>query len=69
MDGRMDDSIQSLRVTAAGIDGDSFDVVHGYSVKNGSACQISLAYSAMVRSLENLPDAARFRITLRVQAS
>jgi hypothetical protein len=50
------------------IDGDSLDVVHGYLVKNGSVFQISLAYLAMVRSLENLPDAARFRITLRVHA-
>ncbi len=47
---------------------DSFDVVDGYSVKIGSACQISLAYSAMVWSLENLPDAARFRIALRDHA-
>ena len=72
MDDRMDDGIQSRRVPAAGIDGDSLKgvhgFVHGYSVKNGPAFQISLAYSAMVRSLENLPDAAMFRITLRVHA-
>ena len=36
---------------------------------HGCAFQISFAYSAMVRSLENLPDAAMFRIALRVQAS
>ncbi len=39
-----------------------------YSVEHGVTFQISLAYSAMVRSLENLPDAAMFRITLRVHA-
>ena len=33
MDGRKDDSIQSRCVTAAGVDGNSFDVVHGCSVK------------------------------------
>ena len=43
-------------------------IIQPSPVKNGSACQISLAYSAMVRSLENLPDAAMFRITLRVHA-
>jgi hypothetical protein len=68
MDVRIDDGIQSRRVTAAGVDGDSFEGIHGCSANNGSACQISLAYSAMVRSLENLPDVARFRITLRVHA-
>jgi hypothetical protein len=33
-----------------------------YSVKNGPAFQISLAYSTMVRLLENLPDTARFAL-------
>lgn len=36
---------------------------------HGSTFQMAVAYSAMVRSLENLPDAATFRITLRAQAS
>ncbi len=35
---------------------------------HGLASQISSAYSAMVRSLENLPDAATFRIALPVHA-
>jgi hypothetical protein len=72
VDDRIDDRIQSWRVSAAGVDGDSFDVVHGCvhgdSAKNGSAFQISLAYSAMVRSLENRPAAAMFRITWHVHA-
>src|SRR5262249_25579859 len=36
---------------------------------HGSACQISAAYSAMVRSLENLPEQATLRIAFRAQAS
>ena len=36
---------------------------------HGFAFQISLAYSAIVRSLENLPEPATFRIALRAQAS
>ena len=36
---------------------------------HGVACQISAAYSAMVRSLENLPEPARFLIALRAQSS
>ena len=52
MDDRMDDGIQSRRVTAAGVDGDSFEgvhgFVHGYWVINGSARQISLAYSVFM---------------------
>jgi len=40
-----------------------------YSVEHGLAFQISLAYSAMVRSLENLPEAAMFRVALRVHSS
>ena len=35
----------------------------------GLASHISVAYSAMVRSDENLPEAATFKIDLRVQAS
>ena len=34
----------------------------------GSMPQISLAYWAMVRSLENLPEVAMFRITIRVHS-
>src|SRR5271165_3971328 len=40
-----------------------------YSTGHGIAFQISLAYSAMVRSLENFPDAATFEIAMRAQAS
>ena len=36
---------------------------------HGFASQISAAYSAMVRSLENFPEPATFRMTLRAQAS
>src|SRR5688572_2712254 len=36
---------------------------------HGSACQMSLAYSAMVRSLENGLDAAMLRMALRDQFS
>ena len=39
-----------------------------HATGHGLACQISLAYSAIVRSLENFPDAATFRIALRAQA-
>jgi hypothetical protein len=35
----------------------------------GSTFQISVAYSAMVRSLENFPDPATFRIALRDHSS
>lgn len=34
----------------------------------GSTCQMSRAYSLMVRSLENLPAAAMFLMTILVQA-
>src|SRR5262245_60894368 len=34
----------------------------------GLTCQISDAYSRIVRSLENLPEPATLRITLRAQA-
>ena len=40
-----------------------------YVTRQGFASQISAAYSAIVRSLENFPEFARFRITSRVQAS
>src|SRR5439155_11429184 len=38
------------------------DTTHGF------ACQISDAYWAIVRSLENLPEPATFRIALRAHA-
>ena len=38
-----------------------------YSIGHDSTSQMLFAYSAMVRSLENLPDAAMFRIALRDQ--
>ena len=40
-----------------------------YGTAQGFTFQISVAYSVMVRSLENLPDAATFRIAVRVHAS
>ena len=36
---------------------------------HGFTFQMSAAYSAMVRSLENFPEPATFRIALRAQAS
>jgi hypothetical protein len=40
-----------------------------YGTGHAFAFQISLAYSAIVRSLENLPELATFRMALRVQVS
>ena len=40
-----------------------------YKIGQGSACQISRAYSVMVRSLENFPEEAMFRTALRDQFS
>ena len=40
-----------------------------HSIGHGLTLQISLAYSEMVRSLENFPEAATFKIALRVQPS
>ena len=40
-----------------------------YSTGHGFTPQISLAYSAIVRSLENFPDAATFRMALRAHSS
>jgi len=40
-----------------------------YSTGHGFAFQMSDAYSAMVRSLENFPEWAMFRIALRAHAS
>src|SRR5262249_10446189 len=37
--------------------------------RQGFACQMSAAYSAIVRSLENLPELATFRMAMRAQAS
>jgi len=47
------------------VDGHGFHHATGH----GLACQMSAAYSAMVRSLENLPALATFRIALRAHAS
>ena len=44
-------------------------VGHGYVTMQGFAFQIPAAYSAIVRSLENLPDAATLRIAFRAQPS
>jgi hypothetical protein len=40
-----------------------------YATGHGLTFQISAAYSAMVRSLENFPEPATFRIALRVHSS
>ena len=40
-----------------------------YSTRHAFACQISAAYSAMVRSLENFPELATFRMALRAHPS
>src|SRR4030095_11815172 len=40
-----------------------------YSTGHGSTCQMSLAYSAMVRSLEKVLDAAMLRTALRDHCS
>ena len=53
-----DEDIHNLTITS----GRRYDTGHG------AACQMSAAYSAIVRSLENLPDAAMFRIALRAQS-
>lgn len=39
-----------------------------YGTGQGFACQISAAYCAIVRSLENLPEPATLRIALRAHA-
>jgi hypothetical protein len=40
-----------------------------YGNGHGAAFQMSAAYSAMVRSLENFPDPATFRMALRAHPS
>jgi len=40
-----------------------------YGTAQGLASQMPAAYSAMVRSLENVPELARFAIAFRVQPS
>src|SRR5208337_2995716 len=42
-------------------------VLH-YGMGHGSAFQMSRAYSAMVRSLENFPELATFRMALRAHS-
>ena len=49
--------------TVASFSARCYDTGHGFTF------QISPAYSVMVRSLENLPEPAIFRIALRAQAS
>ncbi len=56
-----------LRMTAASRSNSSRG--RPYSTGHGGAFQIPLAYSWIVRSLENLPEAAMLRITLRVHSS
>jgi hypothetical protein len=57
-----------LRTTGRIVDGILL-CVGAYSTGQGFACQMSAAYSAMVRSLENLPEWPTLRIALRAQAS
>src|SRR5215831_709117 len=40
-----------------------------HDTRHALTCQISAAYSAIVRSLENLPEAATFKMAFRAQAS
>ncbi len=42
--------------------------IESHSTGHGFTFQMPLAYSAMVRSLENLPELAMFRMTFRVHA-
>ena len=41
----------------------------GYTTGHDFAVQISVAYSAMVRSLENFPEAATFKMAISAQSS
>src|SRR5690348_3948135 len=66
---------QRLRRRLAGQRGDLDGLFHvvdhrrlHHDTTHGFACQISDAYSAIVRSLENLPEPATFRIALRAHA-
>src|SRR5438876_7928553 len=40
-----------------------------HATGHGVTCQMSAAYSAMVRSLENFPELATFRMAVRAHAS
>src|SRR5258707_15627634 len=44
-------------------------IVHDQDTGHGSTFQMEAAYSAIVRSLENLPEPATFKMALRAQAS
>src|ERR1700731_5286049 len=49
-----------------------FPRVHSYAfsgIGHGLTPQISLAYSAIVRSLQNFPEAATFKMALRAHSS
>lgn len=52
----------------SGLDAQIFSSGAGRRWRVGSTPQISRAYWAMVRSLENLPEVAMFRITIRVHS-
>src|SRR5262245_45087033 len=43
--------------------------VRHHGTGHAFTCQMSAAYSAIVRSLENFPEPATFRMALRAQAS
>jgi hypothetical protein len=64
--GPIDPRLGGARIGAADV------AAHGrlcYRTGHGFAFQISEAYSAMVRSLENFPEQATFTIALRAQPS
>jgi hypothetical protein len=44
-------------------------VLRPYETGHDRTCQISEAYSAIVRSLENFPEPAIFKIALRAHAT
>src|SRR5262252_6617199 len=54
----------------SGVAGASFQAgAASYDTGHGSAFQMPAAYSAMVRSLENFPEPAIFKMAFRAQAS
>ena len=59
------ETTESLYAIALPRRGDRLGV---YGTGQGFASQISAAYSAMVRSLENFPELAMFRMALRVHS-
>jgi hypothetical protein len=52
----------------SGRDSNRIGALLSYRTGQGFAFHISVAYSWIVRSLENLPEAATFKIAFRVQS-